>query len=528
MRKVIRRSCALAALLLGAVGLTAASLPPGLQDLDATVERARKVFDVPGIAVAIVKDGEVVWAKGYGVKKSGGNDAITADTLFAIASNSKAFTTAALALLADEGELAWDDPVTAHLPGFQMHDAYATQQMTVRDLLTHRSGLGLGAGDLLFWPPTDYPTAEIVRRLRFIRPATSFRASYAYDNILYATAGELIRAVSGLTWQQFVRERIFGPVGMTNSVTDAGDIKPGADVAEPHAKADFKGAPLVIGRCSWSNAAGAGAIYSSVADLAKWVTVQLNGGVIKGADGKETVLFSRAQQSELWRPQSPIPITVPGPLAELKPNFLAYGLGWTLQDFRGHKVVSHTGGFPGYVSTVMMVPDLNVGVIVLTNQEEGGAFRSVAWHVIQAYTGEAKTDLVAAYREVRLGQLQEAEDTAKEQEAKRDAKSKPSLPLGKYAGTYRDGWYGDVSVAEKNGKLAIKFSHTPALVGELEYWQHDTFVARWADRTLNADAFVTFALTPDGGIDRVKMEAMSPLADFSFDFQDLELKPVEN
>lgn len=527
MIKVIRRSCALAALLLGAIFSYAGSLPADLQDLDATVERARKVFDVPGIAVAIVKDGEVVWAKGYGVKKIGGTDAVTADTLFAIASNSKAFTTASLAILADEGKLSWDDPVTKHLPGFQMHEAYATQQMAVRDLLTHRSGLGLGAGDLLFWPPTDYPTAEIVRRLRFIKPETSFRASYAYDNILYATAGELIHAVSGKTWQQFVRERIFGPVGMTHSVTDAGDIKPGADVAEPHAKADFTGASLVIERCSWANAAGAGAIYSSVADLAKWVTVQLNGGVIKGAGGKETVLFTRSQQTEMWKPQSPIPIRVPLPLAELKPNFLAYGLGWTLQDFRGHKVVSHTGGFPGYVSTVMMVPDLNVGVIVLTNQEEGGAFRSIAWHVVQAYTGEAKTDLVAAYHEVRLGQLQEGEDVAKEQTAKRDVKSKPSLLLAKYAGTYRDVWYGDVVVSEKNGKLAIKFSHTPSLVGELEHWQHDTFVAHWSDRTLNADAFVTFTLTPDGGVDQVKMEAMSPLADFSFDFQDLLLVRVE-
>ncbi len=522
----VRRFGALAALLFSTVFAFAASLPLALQDLDATVERARKVFDVPGIAVAIVQDGHVVWAKGYGVKKYGGTDAVGPDTLFAIASNSKAFTTASLAILADEGKLTWDDPVTKHLPGFQMHEAYATQEMTVRDLLTHRSGLGLGAGDLLFWPPTDIPTAEIVRRLRFIKPETSFRASYAYDNILYATAGELIGKVSGQPWREFVRERIFKPVGMTHSVTDAGDIKPGADVAEPHAKVDFQGAPLVVERCSWANAAGAGAIYSTVNDLAKWVIVQLNRGVIRAADGAEKILFTPAQQTEMWKPQSPIPIRVPRPVAELKPNFLAYGLGWTLQDYRGHKVVSHTGGFPGYVSTVMMVPELNVGVIVLTNQEEGGAFRSIAWHVIQAYTGEAKTDLVAAYHEVRLGQLQEGEATAKEQLAKRDAHSQPSLALGKYAGTYRDVWYGDVSVTEKNGKLDMQFSHTPALHGELEHWQHDTFVVHWADRTLNADAFVTFALTPDGGIDQVKMEAMSPLADFSFDFQDLLLRSV--
>ena len=504
-----------------------APLPEGLKDFDAYVARTLTEFEVPGIAVAIVKDGEVVMAAGFGVRKLGEPAKVDAQTVFAIASNTKAFTAAALAILVDEGKLSWDDRVADRLPGFQMADPFVTHEMRVRDLLVHRSGLSLGAGDLLYWPPSDYPTSEVVRRLRFIPLATSFRSAYAYDNILYAVAGEVVAAVSGQPWKEFVRSRIFGPVGMTAAKLSSAEVAPGDNAATGHALYDFKKLGPVA-PMAWENNAPAGAIVANVTDLAKWMQVQLAGGRLPDSgDGKERRLFKVARQREMWSVVTPMPIAQrSGVMAVTQPNFNGYGLGWNLSDYRGRKVVSHTGGWPGQVSKVALVPELKVGVVVLTNQEVGGAFQAISLRVLDAYMEASPTDWVAAYREAQLKAQARADDSwAKHVEA-RAKDSKPSLPQARYAGVLRDVWYGDVIVAEEAGKLTLRFSHTPLLMGDMEHWQNDTFIVRWRDRSLNADAFVTFALTPDGALDQVKMEAISPLTDFSFDFQDLLLKPV--
>ena len=506
----------------------AAELPAGLQDFDAFVARVQREFDVPGVAVAIVKDGEVVLAKGYGVRELGKPEPVDAHTLFAIASNTKAFTAAGLAMLMDEGKLTWDDRVTERLPWFRMSDPYVTHEMTVRDLLTHRSGLALGAGDLLFWPVTDFTTREVVERLRFVPLATGFRANYAYDNILYAAAGLVLEEVSGKKWGEFMRERIFVPVGMTDTVANYLELKPGANTATGHAKYDFKDLKPVP-PLAWHNASAAGGIYSSAQDMAKWVRVQLAGGKLPaGSDGKQVALFQEARQKEMWSVMTPIRISEPKieALKVTRPNFLGYGHGWNLSDYRGRKLVSHTGGWPGQVSKVVLVPELKLGVVVLTNQEVGAAFQAVSWRVLDAYLGAPATDWVAAYAELVKSAAAGSDDSWAKHVAARDAASKPSLPIAKYAGTYRDAWRGDVFITEKAGKLAMNFSRTEKLGGDLEHWQHDTFIVRWHDRSHNADAFVTFALTPDGAIDQVKMEAISPLTDFSFDFHDLVLKPV--
>lgn len=517
----------LGVLALCVVPLRAAKLPEALGEFDAYVARTLAEFQVPGLAVAIVKDGEVVLAKGYGVKRVGEPARVDAHTLFAIASNTKAFTTAALAQLVDDGKLAWDDPVTKHLPGFQMADPFVTREMTVRDLLTHRSGLSLGAGDLLYFPASSFTPEEIVHRLRFIPLATSFRARYAYDNILYIVAGQLFPAIEGQSWQQHVRERILTPVGMTETKVSFLEIKPGDNVATGHALENFKTlAP--VPSLAWDNGAPAGAIYSNVSDMAKWITVQLAGGQLPaGADGKERRLFKAARQREMWSLVTPIPIAEPAAgLAATKPNFNGYALGWNLSDYRGKKVVSHTGGFPGMVSKVALVPELNLGVVILTNQEQGAAFQAVTWRVLDAFYGAPPTDWIKAYSDMVKKRGHDADEGWQKHVAARAAGSKPSLPAAKYAGGYHDAWYGDVAITEEQGKLMMRFSHSPQLTGELEHWQHDTFIARWQDRTLNADAWVTFALTPDGAIDQIKMSPISPLTDFSFDFQDLLLKPV--
>jgi CubicO group peptidase (beta-lactamase class C family) len=506
------------------LALIVAWLCPAQDNLDSIVNRARQDFEVPGIAVAVVKDGKVVLAKGYGVRKLGEAAPVTPQTLFGIASNTKAFTAAALAMLVDEGRIQWDDPATRHLPAFQMYDPYVTRELTVRDLLVHRSGLGLGAGDLMFFPTTDLSREQIVQRLRFVRPATSFRSRYAYDNILYLVAGQLITAASGRTWDDFIKERIFRPLGMTSSNTSVREFRPGGDVATPHARADGKLQPLPFS--ALDNNAPAAAINSSVADLAKWIIVQLNGGDMGGSR-----LFSAAQSGEMWSPQTVVPAAQlsSGALPELvaiRPNFSAYGLGWGLSDYRGRKIVHHTGGLQGYVSRVTMLPELKLGVVVLTNQEAGGAFNAITYTVLDHYLGVPPTDWVPVFRTAAQRNEAAAAEVVKKAAAKRNAGSRPSLPLSAYAGRYRDAWYGDVVMEEQGGKLAIRFTHTPKLTGDLEHWQYDTFVARWRDRTLFADAYVAFSLKPDGAIDEVKMAAVSPATDFSFDFHDLLLKPV--
>jgi CubicO group peptidase (beta-lactamase class C family) len=505
-----------------------AARPAQLSDFDAYVDSVRKQFDVPGIGVAIVKDGNVVLEQGSGVRKLGDPTKVDAHTLFAIASNTKAFTAASLAILADEKKLAMDDRVIDHLPWFQMSDPYVTREMRIRDLLAHRSGLSLGAGDLLYWPTTTYSTEEVVQRLRNVPLTNGFRSEYAYDNILFAVAGLTIEKISGKSWADFVHDRIFVPLGMNETRTNMFALKPGDDVATGHAKFDFKDLKPVA-PMAWQNNSGAGGIYSSPHDMATWMRVQLDGGVFgKDADGKERRLFSAERQKEMWSLLTPIRISDPAvpELATTKPNFYGYGEGWFVSDYRGHKLVWHTGGWPGMVSRVTLVPDMKLGVVVLTNQESGAAFQAVTMRALDAYMDAPKTDWVGAYAAAVKKSESKADAGTAAHEAARDKQSKPSLPLDKYTGTYRDPWYGDVTVARENGKLIMRFSKTAQLVGVMEPWQHDTFIVRWNDRSLNGDAFVNFSLDPDGKIREARMEAVSSLTDFSFDFQDLRLKPV--
>ena len=498
--------------------LSAQSSPP---DLNKYVASSMKTFDVPGMAVAIVKDGKILVAKGYGVRKLGEPTPVDEYTMFGIGSNTKAFTTAALATLVDEGKLSWDDPVYQRLPGFVMYDPYVSHEMTIRDLLTHRSGMGLGEGDLLFWPHTTYSRAEVIYKLRFMKPQSSFRSHYAYDNLLYMTAGQIIPAVTGTTWDDYVRQRIFVPLGMDHTNVSTTAFKPGDNYAYPHSRVDGK--LQVIPFEDLDNAGPAGAINSGAADMAKWVQLQLNRGKFVNRDGR---LFTEQRSREMWSAHTILPIgDPPAPLAGLRANFADYALGWGLRDYHGRKLVGHTGGVGGFVSRVMLVPEENLGVVVLTNAEEGGAFDSILYHVLDYYFQLPPTDWVAAFKAVKDQEEKEAAETMQKAAASRDANSKPSLPLEKYAGVYNDAWYGPITIRMENGGLVMSFDHTPAMIGDLQHWQYDTFKAHWRTRTIE-DAFVTFSLNPDGSVESAKMAAVSPLADFSFDYQDLLLKPA--
>ena len=496
---------------------SASVLPPGF---DALVARAMKTFDVPGLCVAVVKDGQVVLAKGYGVRKLGEPAPVDARTLFGIASNTKVFTATALALLVEEGKIAWDAPVVRYLPWFRLSDPYVTTELTVRDLLVHRSGLGLGAGDLLLFPETTYSRREILERLRNVPLATSFRSAYAYDNVLYVAAGELIEAVSGRTWEDFISERILKKVGMASSRPRHTAGLAGFNVATPHAALETGVTPQPIDENDNMNAAGG--ILSCAEDMAKWMLVHLDEGRL--ADG--TRLFSERTERELATIVTPIPIpALPPELAAQRMNFNGYALGLRINDYRGRKIVNHTGGLTGYVSRVFMVPELELGVAVLTNQESGDAYNSIIYAVVDQAMGVPPTDWMAAYSKVRARGASMTDEALKRAAAKRDAAAKPSLPLADYAGTYEDAWYGPIAIRHEGGKLIMDFTKTPGMVGDMEHWSRESFVVRWRDRELRADAYVTFTLDPDGSIVEARMKAFSPDTDFSYDFHDLLLKP---
>jgi CubicO group peptidase (beta-lactamase class C family) len=492
------------------------------------VERTMKLFDVPGIAIAVVKDGRVVATQGFGVRKLGAPDKVDGRTLFEVASNSKAFTAAALAMLVDEGKLAWDDPVTKHLPDFQMYDAYVTHEMTVRDLLTHRSGLGLGAGDLLWWPTTNFSTDEIIHKLRYIRPATSFRSSYAYDNLLYIVAGKIIAAKSGKTWGETIRERILAPVGMTATTTSLAESVDDPDVANAHSKIDDRIA--AVKAMPVPNAVGAVGINTNAEDIARWMNVLLAGGRVgTDANGKEIRLFSAKQAREMWTAQTPMRISEPDPkLAATRPNFLAYGLGFQLRDWQGRLVAMHSGALQGFYSKVVLVPEAKVGIAILTNAESGGSLNALQYQLLDRMLNPAATtDWIGIVKAV------EDENHAKElarigkANAARAAKSQPSLARTAYDGEYQDPWYGIATIRHEGNRQILTMSRTPDLTGELEHYQHDTFIVRWKARNFNADAYVTFALNPDGSIERMRMQPISTETDFSYDFQDLNFTPVK-
>ncbi|MEX1139884.1 MAG: serine hydrolase domain-containing protein [Bacteroidota bacterium] len=395
--------------------------PWSASEFDSYVERVIKRFQVPGVCVAVVKDGKVVLAKGYGVRELGKPAKVDSKTLFGIASNTKAFTATALALLVEEGKIKWDGRVIDYLPWFQLSDPFVTRELTIRDLLVHRSGLGLGAGDLLWWPPSTYDRKEIARRLRYIPLATSFRSAYAYDNVLYTVAGEVIETISGMTWEDFVQKRILDVVGMTTSNVRHSDAVNGGNIATTHAEIDGK--VRVVNPFASDNTNPAGGINSNADDMAKWMIVQMDSGRISA----EKRLFSPRTTRELWQIVAPIGIGTPAPeLAPLRANFNGYALGFGIRDYRGYKLVSHTGGLPGFVSQVMMIPELKVGVCILTNQESGAAFNSISLYVLDRYL-KATHDWLGAFstlvaRGDSLMKVREGSITVS-----RDANSKPSL-----------------------------------------------------------------------------------------------------
>jgi CubicO group peptidase (beta-lactamase class C family) len=475
----------------------AAAQDAPLNGFDEYVNKAMKDWEVPGLAIAIVKDDKVVFAKGYGVKKLGDPTPVDERTLFAIGSSSKAFTAASIAMLVDEGKLKWNDPVTKYLPGFETYDPYVTRELTVRDLLTHRSGLE--RGDYL-WYGTENDREEILRRTRFIKPTWSLRSHFGYQNLMYLAAGQVVSRMNGRTWDEFIAQRIFIPLGMTSSSTSIKAFKNGDNVATPHAKFDDKVEPI-----AWrliDNIGPAGSINSNAVDMAQWVRLQLGQGMYQNQR-----LFSPAVAKEMHSPQTIIPLAGSNEILYPEAHFLSYGLGWFLSDYRGKKVVEHGGAIDGMRAQTAMLPEEKLGVVVLTNMNGSVLPHVLMYNVFDAYIkGNRQKDWAGDVLKTFKALQEKGREAAKKQEEARALDTKPSLPLEKYAGTYKNDLYGEVKVTHENGKLIVRFG--PPFVSELEHWHYDTFRAKFRGAG-ETKSFVTFRLNAQGKSDEITLDLAS-------------------
>jgi len=498
-----------------------AAEPVSAAKIDETVLRTMKAFDVPGIAVAVVKDDKVIYSKGMGQAALNTPGKVDEHTLFGIASNTKAFVAAALAMLVEEKKLRWTDKVVDVLPEFKMYDPYVTAEFTIEDLLTHRSGLGLGAGDLMEFPDgSDFTRADVIHNLRFLKPVSGFRAKFDYDNQLYIVAGEVVARVAGMSWEDFVETRILRPIGMNESAASRRRAPPSAQIAMPHVPVEGGPARQVDAELGEIGNA-AGGIVSNLADMSKWVRLQLNGGAY--GDGKH--LFSAESQAVMWAPHTILPLASK-PLYNTL--FSAYGLGWFLNDVNGYKMVAHTGGLTGMVTQVTLIPKMKLGIVVLTNQQQTDAYQAVTLTILDSYLGLPATDRVAERLARRAARTEDAEKAmAAARKAVAAAPAGPVPNAANFAGTYRDPWFGDVTLTSKDGKFYFAAKRSPKLFGEMRYYQGNSYIVQWKDRTLDADAYVTFALGIDGKPTRMTMAPVSPLTDFSYDFQDLDFAPVK-
>jgi CubicO group peptidase (beta-lactamase class C family) len=474
-----------------------AAQPAPLQGLEAYIEQARVEWDVPGLAIAVVEGATTVWARGFGVRDLSTGEPVDDNTLFAIGSASKAFTSASVGMLVQEELLDWDDRAREHLPGFETSDPYVTRELTVRDLLTHRSGLT--RGDQL-WYATDLDREEILRRVRHQPPTSSFRSQFGYNNNMYLAAGQIIPALTGLSWDQFVDRRIFAPLGMERSVTSTVPLARMDNVAQPHARIDDVVRPI-----PWrniDNIAPAGSINSSAAEMANWIGLHLAGGTWNGQQ-----LLDEEVVEEVRSAQTIVPYE--GSWARMAPeaHFLMYGMGWFLHDYRARKIVQHGGNIDGMHALVAMMPEENVGVVILTNLPNS-LTTAIAYRVFDAYIGAPETDWSAVLHEL----VQEASEGDEAQRRSmlesRVTGTRPSLSVEEYAGTYDHDMFGRFEVVLEDGGLVVH--HGANFVGVLEHWHYDTFRIEWRNETMGR-RFITFELDARGSVSGAELQGFGEL-----------------
>jgi len=496
--------------------------PMSNSEIDKLVANTMETFDVPGIAVAIIKDGETILMKGYGVRSLDTQVPMDENTLFGIASNSKAFTSSALGILKQEGKLDWNDRVIDYIPEFRLYDPYVTNDFRIRDLLCHRSGMGLGAGDLMIWPDgTDFTRQDVIRNLKHLKQVSSFRTKYDYDNLLYIVAGEIVAKVSGMSWEGFIKEKIMNPLGMKNSGSSYLRLASTSNVIDPHAPVEGK--VQVVRRTTNELMNAAGGIYSSVYEMSKWARYLL----LQSRNKSENKLLTSKTIQELWSPQTIIPVRNPG---LYKTHFSAYGLGFRLSDEKGYKVVSHTGGLAGIVTKMTLIPELDLAIIVFTNQQSGAAFSAITNQIKDGYYGTKGVDWVKLYSSSTSGSSANAKTIVEKvyshiQHNNNQGLAAPDI-IRDLHGTYSDPWLGEITISQKGDQLFFLAKRSPRLDGEIFWYKANTFVVKWKDRSMDADSFMQFQLDFEGNPSGFTMHAISPLTDFSFDFHDLNFTKI--
>ena len=473
---------------------------PSTATLDSYIQQAVTDWGIAGLAIAIVHNDSVVYERGFGVREVGKPDRVDARTLFAIGSNTKLFTATVAGMMVDAKKMRWDAPATTYLPSFQLYDPWVTREITLRDLLSHRSGLGR-RGDML-WYGSPFDRAEILRRIRFLKPNSSFRAQYGYQNIMVMAAGEATAAAAGESWDDLVKQRIFQPLGMAASNTSVRDLTGATDVATPHLLRDGK-----LTAIAWrkiDNIGPAGSINSNVDDMAKWLRFLLAGGKVG-----ERQLLAASTLREIASPQT----IVPSPDDTLSPSthFHAYGLGVGMYDLLGVKVMSHTGGIDGMLSQVTWVPERRLGFVILTNTEgHNNVYTAVGRRILDMYLGATPRDWSAAL--LAQTRAQEAEQKAAQDrlEAMRPADSNPSVPIDRFTGKYTNEMYGDVTVSQAADKLTLQFG--PSLTGDLEPWARDAYKIVWRDRR-EGTGLVQFVIDPVGRVALLRLyQSLTPAA----------------
>jgi CubicO group peptidase (beta-lactamase class C family) len=477
--------------------------------LDEYFEKMVKDWDVPSASIGVVKDGQLVFTGNYGVKEIGMNEAPDKNTLYAIASNTKAFTTSMIGMLVEEGVLNWDDKVKKYIPYFELYDPWVSNEVTVRDLLCHRVGLGTFNGDVI-WYKSNFTAEEIIKRYKHLPKAYDFRAGYGYSNLMYVTAGLLIEKVTGKTWSQNVQERIFDPLGMNRSITTPNMLESKGNFATPHARENEENIP--IGWEDWEAVAATGGIISSVEDVSKWMIFNLNKGIWDG-----DTLLSKSTINTLWKPHNNFTVD------HTKENdfgmhFRAYGLGWGLRDHHGNLRVSHTGGYDGMITAVTLIPDENLGVVVLTNGMKS-PIMAATYYAIDRFLDQEVIDWSAKHLEF-VNNRREGDTRIQDRKASRVMDTKPSLSLDKYAGVYMSDIYGKITISKNDDGLVLDFERSPALSAKLIHWHYDVWEIKW-DEPHAWFSFGTLKFNMDNNLKITGMDFDVPNNDIFFE----ELKP---
>jgi CubicO group peptidase (beta-lactamase class C family) len=438
-----------------------------LKKIDKYIEKARVEWNVPGLSVAIVKGGKIVHSKGYGVLEKGKSTKVDDNTLFAIASNSKAFISSAIGTLVDQGKLDWKDKVKDHLPYFELYDDYATANANIEDLLSHRLGLGTFSGDVI-WYKSELSAEEVVKRAKYVPQAYGFRDGYGYSNLMFITAGEVIRSVTGMSWSDYVKATFFEPLNMDRTITSTNDLSEKGNAATPHKS--IRDENKVIPWANWDNMGAAGGIISSSNDMSQWMIFQLNQGKMG-----DTEILKANTQNRIMTPHNNFTVTEGSKNFRPGRNFNSYALGWGVSDNNGRRIIAHGGGYDGMYSRVAMMPEENLGVVVLTNGMRGIS-NHITDYIMDMYTDQPEVDYSAnAVKNVSYGMY----DGIDELKSKRVLNTKPSMASEKYAGIFYTPMYGDIYVKNEGGKLRLEFSHAPLLSATLTHWHYDTYQINW-------------------------------------------------